>query len=65
MSLFVGRLDEVRWTEEGREGTVSVRGARLRVALDAVPEAERGDSILVEAGVALARLVDEEEPPCV
>jgi hydrogenase maturation factor len=65
MSLFVGRLEKVQTTEEGLEGTVSVRGARLRVALDAVPDAERGDSVLVEAGVALARLEDEEEPPCV
>jgi hypothetical protein len=31
-----------------------------------VPEAERGDCLLVEAGVALVRLTDdEEEPPCV
>lgn len=66
MSLFVGRLEEITETGEGREGTVSVRGARLSVALDAVPEAGRGDYVLVEAGVALARLGNEEEgPPCV
>jgi hydrogenase maturation factor len=66
MSLFVARLLEIAETDEGREGTVSVRGARLLVALDAVPEAGRGDYVLVEAGVALARLEnDEEGRPCV
>jgi hydrogenase maturation factor len=65
VSLFVGRVEEIRVTELGREGTVSVRGARLTVTLDAVPDAGRGDYVLVEGGVALARLRSEEEPPCV
>jgi len=54
MSLFVGRVDEVREDGGERRGLVSVRGARLEVALDLVPEA-----------VALSRIRDEEEePPC-
>jgi hydrogenase maturation factor len=40
-----------------------VRGALIEVALDLVPEAEAGDSVLVQAGVALARVggTDGEE----
>ena len=67
MSLFVGRVEDVRETPEGRQGVVSVRGARVEVALDVVPEARVGDSVLVHAGVALSRLADEDEGgfPCV
>ena len=65
MSLFVGRVDEVREDGGERRGLVSVRGARLEVALDLVPEAGAGDSVLVHARVALSRIRDEEEePPC-
>jgi hydrogenase maturation factor len=35
-------------------GRVSVRGARVEVALDLVPDAGPGDAVLVHAGVALA-----------
>ena len=54
MSPFVGRIIEARQTPEGREGTVSLRGALRSVALDAVPEAGVGDAVLVEAGAAVA-----------
>lgn len=59
MSLFVGRIDAVRETETGRWGVVSVRGAYTEVALDCVPEAGVGDSVLVSAGVALSRLEED------
>jgi hydrogenase maturation factor len=69
VSLFVGEIDRVREGADGRWGTVSVRGARLEVALDLLPEARVGDAVLVHAGVALARmgegLSSEEETPCV
>jgi hydrogenase maturation factor len=64
MNLFVGVIEDVRETRTGREGTVSVRGARVLVALDAVPEARPGDSVLIHAGVALSRLCEEEVAPC-
>lgn len=59
MSLFVGRIEVVRETEAGRSGVVTVRGARREVALDCVPKAQVGDSVLVSAGVALSCLEDE------
>ena len=71
MTLFVARVIETRQTPEGREGTVSLRGALRAVALDAVPEARVGDAVLVEAGAALAVVGEaemdpsqEERPPC-
>lgn len=69
MSLFVGRIEAVQETKAGRSGTVTVRGARTEVALDCVPGARVGDSVLVSAGVALSRLGDpgegrEEDGPC-
>ena len=65
MNLFVGVVEQVRETQAGRDATVSVRGARVQVALDAVPEAQVGDSVLIHAGVALSRLREEEAAPCV
>ena len=59
MNLFVGRVEQVREAPLGREGTVWVRGARVDVLLDAVPEARVGDSVLVHAGVALSILRDQ------
>ncbi|HTX53081.1 MAG TPA: HypC/HybG/HupF family hydrogenase formation chaperone [Candidatus Baltobacteraceae bacterium] len=62
MSLFIGRLIEARQTPEGREGTVSLRGALRAIALDAVPEAGVGDAVLVEAGAAVAVVRGGEMP---
>jgi hydrogenase maturation factor len=59
VSLFVGRIEAVQETEAGRLGVVTVRGARREVALDCVPGARVGDSVLVSAGVALSRIEDE------
>lgn len=61
---MVGRLESVREGPDGRWGTVDVRGARVEVALDAVPEAVVGDALLLEAGVALALLREEGGVAC-
>ncbi len=66
MTLVVGRLVSV-WTDAlGCAGRISVRGAVLEVALDLVPGAAVGDTLLVESGVALQvmRDVPREEPSC-
>ena len=57
--VFAGRVVELREGPEGRRGRVSVRGARVDVALDLVPEATAGDTVLVQAGVAVCLLRDE------
>ena len=59
MSLFVGRIERIQETEAGRSGVVTVRGVLREVALDCVPGARVGDSVLVSAGVALSCLEDE------
>ncbi len=59
--VFAGRLVALEDAPEGRKGRVSVRGARLEVALDLVPEAKAGDTILVHAGVALSLVRDVGE----
>jgi hydrogenase maturation factor len=59
--VFTGRVVELREGPEGRVGRVSVRGARVDVALDLVPGARRGDCVLVHAGVALALVRDGDE----
>ena len=58
---FTARLVALRDAPGGRTGRVSVRGAQVEVALDLVPEAAAGDSVLVQAGVALALVRDGEE----
>jgi hydrogenase maturation factor len=60
MNLYVGRIVSVHQGGASRWGAVSVRGARAEVALDLVPGAQPGDSVLVHAGVALALLQGEE-----
>jgi hydrogenase expression/formation protein HypC len=61
--LFSGRLVALQEGACGRTGRVSVRGAQVEVALDFVPEARAGDSVLVHAGVALSVLRDEAARP--
>jgi hydrogenase maturation factor len=61
--VFAGRVGAVRDGPEGRVGRVSVRGAGRDVALDLVPEAREGDTVLVHAGVALAVVRDEDAAP--
>ena len=66
--VFVAELTGLEHTPEGLVGTVSVRGARVPVALDLVPDVHVGDAVLVHAGTALARWRDErpweEDAPC-
>jgi hydrogenase expression/formation protein HypC len=52
--VFAGQIVELREGPQGRVGRVRVRGARVDVALDFVPEARPGDTVLVHAGVALS-----------
>jgi hydrogenase maturation factor len=54
MPVYTARVVELRDGPWGRVGRVSIRGARMEVALDLVPEARRGDAVLVHAGVALS-----------
>jgi hydrogenase expression/formation protein HypC len=69
MNIFVGEVRSIQEADGGRRGSVDVRGARLEVALDFVPAARVGDSVLVHAGVALSVLSEdtssEQEAPCV
>ena len=58
-AVVVGRVVELREGPSGPEGRVSVRGARVEVAFDLLPEARVGDTVLFHAGVALARLGEE------
>jgi hydrogenase maturation factor len=68
VNLAVGEVVVIRDAGGGRSASVSVRGARAEVALDLVPEARVGDTVLVHAGVALALLRPEdgerEGSPC-
>ena len=52
--VVTGRVVSLQTAPGGRSGRVSVRGATVEVALDLVPEAVVGDSVLVHAGVALS-----------
>lgn len=61
--VFTGRLLALDETPEGRRGRISVRGARLAVALDLVPEAKVGEAVLVHAGVALCVVRDDGAAP--
>jgi hydrogenase maturation factor len=71
VTLFVGQIVETQQRAEGREAIVRVRGARQVVVLDAVPDARVGDTVLVEAGAAVAVVrgvettpLEQEGSPC-
>lgn len=59
--VFTGNIVALRDGPDGRVGRVSVRGAQVEVALDLVPEARAGDTVLVHAGVAVSLVRDEGE----
>ena len=52
-AVVVGEVVDLR---EGLDGRVSVRGALVEVAFDFLPDVRVGDTVLFQAGVALARL---------
>lgn len=57
--VFTGRVVSAADGPDGRVGRVSVRGAKVEVALDLVPDAGEGDFVLVHAGVALSVLRED------
>jgi len=57
-AVVVGEVVELREGPAGVDGRVSVRGALVEVAFDLLPEARVGDTVLFQAGVALARVQD-------
>ena len=61
--VYTGRVSAVHDGPDGRVGRVSVRGARVDVALDLVPGARAGDTVLVHAGVALSVVRGEDAAP--
>jgi hydrogenase maturation factor len=61
--VYTGRLVGVSEGPRGRVGRLSVRGARVEVVLDLVPEAATGDEVLAHAGVALAVVRDALKTP--
>jgi hydrogenase maturation factor len=52
-TVFEGRVQALREDGSGRWAVLSVRGARVEVAADLVPEARVGDTVVAHAGVAL------------
>ena len=58
-AVVVGEVVELREGPAGVDGRVSVRGALVEVAFDFLPDARVGDTVLFQAGAALARLQEE------
>ena len=58
-AVVVGEVVELREGPAGVDGRVSVRGALVEVALDFLPDVRVGDTVLFQAGVALARVREE------
>jgi hydrogenase expression/formation protein HypC len=55
-----GKLVETQLIGDSRLGVVEFGGIKRSVFLDFVPEAQKGDYVLVHVGFAISRL-DEEE----
>lgn len=59
MNLLVGRIIAIESNEDGRMATVSVKGAIARVPLMLIPDATIGDTVLIESGVAIAKVTSQ------
>lgn len=55
-----GKLLEAQEVGDNRLGVVELAGVKRQVFLDCVPEAQVGDYVLVHAGLAIARLEENE-----
>lgn len=58
MNLVAGEIVEIYSNNGTTTAKIQVRGAYLRVPLTLVAGAKVGDSILVESGVAIAKIVN-------
>jgi hydrogenase maturation factor len=64
MNLVAGEIVEIYTDNETTMAKIRVRGAYLRVPLTLVPWVRVGESILVESGIAIAKIentIAEEE----
>jgi hydrogenase expression/formation protein HypC len=55
-----GKIKEIYTVETTRMGKVDFSGVELDVCLEATPEAEINDYVIVHAGFAISRLNEEE-----
>ena len=55
-----GKIKEVYEVEKTKMGKVDFSGVELDVCLEAVPDAEINDYVIVHAGFAISRLNEEE-----
>ncbi len=60
MTVVTGTILSITDTEGIRIAMVDVRGTRLRIPLTLLPDVVIGESILIESGVATARVRDDE-----
>ncbi len=60
MSLITGTVLAIDENDGLRMATVNVRGARVRVALNLLPGAQIGETILIESGIAIAHVHNRE-----
>ena len=56
MNLVTGEIVEIYREESMAMGKLRVGGALVRALLEFVPEARVGDRVVVESGVAIARV---------
>ncbi|MBI5463937.1 MAG: HypC/HybG/HupF family hydrogenase formation chaperone [Ignavibacteriales bacterium] len=61
MNLLTGTIREISESGQERVGKVSVNGAIVHVPLLLIPDAKVGDEVLVESGVAIARVEQPKE----
>ncbi|MBM4168779.1 MAG: HypC/HybG/HupF family hydrogenase formation chaperone [Ignavibacteria bacterium] len=61
MQLVTGEIIEIIHDADGRRAIVRVRGARMNVTIALVPDVKPGDRVLIESGVAIAKVNEGEE----
>ncbi len=55
-----GKIKEIYLQENTRMGKVDFNGVELEVCLEAVPDAQLNDYVIVHAGFAISQLSEEE-----
>lgn len=61
MNLVAGEVVQIYTREEVKMAKVRVRGTMIHVPLTLVPVADVGDCVLVESGVAIAKIENRLE----
>ncbi len=61
MHLVTGEIIQIVQDFEEPRAIVRVKGARMTVSITLIPDAQPGEKVLIESGVAISKINEREE----